>query len=165
MKWIAISGSWRNINDRVKNDVRSVIKKIYENGDGIISGGALGVDYCATDAMLKLDKTKIKLFIPTELETYKRHYLMRAEEKCITKEDTNALIKQLKKIKSLGRLTENTLCQLVDEKSYFSRTCSVIDCADELIAFHVNNSKGTQDAINQAKKKGIPVKIFRYTVK
>jgi hypothetical protein len=36
--------------------------------------------------------------------------------------------------------------------------------ADELVAFWVNKSEGTQDAIEKARAQGIPVRIFSYTL-
>ena len=52
MKWIAIAGTWKLINTRVEEDVRNEVREIIAHGDGIISGGALGVDYIATDEAL-----------------------------------------------------------------------------------------------------------------
>lgn len=56
MKWIAISGSWRNANSQVEKDVRETVKQITVKGNGIVTGGALGVDYWALDEALKIDK-------------------------------------------------------------------------------------------------------------
>ena len=54
---------------------------------------------------------------------------------------------------------------LVENKeTYFNRITKIIENADELIAFHINESEGTQDTINKAKKKGIPVKVFTYSI-
>ncbi len=40
----------------------------------------------------------------------------------------------------------------------------VIKASDELVAFHINRSEGTQNAINKAKQKGILVRVFEYTI-
>ena len=53
MRWIAISGSWRTVNEEVKKDVESAVRTIIKNGDGIVTGGALGVDYVATQLIWK----------------------------------------------------------------------------------------------------------------
>ena len=34
MRWIAISESWRTVNEEVKKDVESAVRKIIKNGDG-----------------------------------------------------------------------------------------------------------------------------------
>ncbi|MCL5970509.1 MAG: hypothetical protein M1450_03345, partial [Patescibacteria group bacterium] len=72
MKWIAISGSWRKTNKQVEKDVRSIVKKIIVSGKGIITGGALGVDYFATDEVLKSDSSgkRLKILLPASLKIY-----------------------------------------------------------------------------------------------
>ena len=76
MKWIAIAGTWKSINNQVENDVRSSVKKLATLGHGIVTGGALGVDNIATDEMLKVDAqvSLIKIFLPCTLARYKEHY-------------------------------------------------------------------------------------------
>ncbi len=39
MKWVAISGSWRKINDEIEENVRKSVREIVS-----IDDGALGVD-------------------------------------------------------------------------------------------------------------------------
>jgi predicted Rossmann fold nucleotide-binding protein DprA/Smf involved in DNA uptake len=52
MKQILITGSWRYIRADVERDVRAAVRDILNRGDAIITGGALGVDEWATDAVL-----------------------------------------------------------------------------------------------------------------
>ena len=52
----------------------------------------------------------------------------------------------------------------LNQKTYFNRIKQIVEKADELVAFHVNKSHGTQYTIELAKKKGIPVKIFSYSI-
>lgn len=169
MRWIAISGSWRKINQKVKKDVRYEAKAIVSHGDGLILGGALGVDFVATEEALKLDPTaqKLKIFLPTSLEIYVAHYRRRAKEGVITKKQAEDLITQLEKIKKINphALFENRQEEVVNEETYYQRNSAIIEAADELIAFRVNQSLGMQDAINKARKKGIPVKVFSYSIK
>lgn len=168
MKWIAISGSWRIINKEVEQDVRKVVKYILARGDGIVTGGALNVDYIATDEALKYDLSakRIKVFLPTTLEIYIRHYRKRAQEGVITERQAETLITQLEKIKKLdsSSLIENTTNKIVDRRVYFERNTEVVKAADELVAFHINKSEGVANTIEKAKKKGIPVKTFVYTI-
>ena len=76
MKWVAISGSWRKTNSKVEKDVRNTVKKIISCGNGIISGGALGVDYFALDEAMKLNPTakQIKIYLPAKLNIFSRHF-------------------------------------------------------------------------------------------
>ena len=48
-RWVGISGSWRKTNDQVESDVRNAVREIFKKSFGIVTGGALGVDYIATD--------------------------------------------------------------------------------------------------------------------
>lgn len=168
MKWVAIAGSWRNTNAEVEADVRREVSKIFQAGNGIVTGGALGVDFYATDEALKLDGTRkqIRIFLPTTLERYAKHYQKRAEEGVITLEQAEALINQLQTVKNLvpDCIVENIFNEILDQKAYFERITEIINVADELIAFQVNNSEGTQDTINKAENKGIPVLKYSYTV-
>jgi predicted Rossmann fold nucleotide-binding protein DprA/Smf involved in DNA uptake len=43
---------------------------------------------------------------------------------------------------------------------YFERNKQIIDMADRLIAFNTNKQSGTQNTINTAKKKGIPIMLI-----
>jgi len=168
MKWVAISGSWQKINRKVEEDVRSVVKEILKRGDSIVSGGALNVDYIATDEALKYDPTggRVMIFIPASLDVYATHYRKRAEQDIITKQQAEDLITQLKRLKKLkaAPLVENLTNRVVDKKAYFKRNSAVIKAAAELVAFHVNSSEGVVNTIEKAKKKSIPVKIFYYTI-
>jgi hypothetical protein len=168
MKWIAISGSWRRLKPEVEVDVRRTVREIFERGDGVITGGALGADYIATDEMLSLDGslTHLKIFIPTPLYWYSKHYLKRASEGVITFKQANALARQLSLVQQINpqALIENLNNKDVNEATYFERDTAVVNSADELVAFQVNFSAGTQDTINKARQKGIPVQIFAYTL-
>jgi len=173
MRWIGISGSWRRVNKGIERKIRNIIRKIIRRGDGIISGGALGVDYIALDEALKndLEAESIKIFLPTTLEVYEAHYRKHASIGTITNEQAENLINQLNKLKRINSqaLIENPDVNFTEEKKkqmYYERNSAVIDASDELIAFRVKTEKsegmGTADTIEKARKKGIPVKVFQY---
>jgi predicted Rossmann fold nucleotide-binding protein DprA/Smf involved in DNA uptake len=54
MKWIAIAGTWQSTNEQVEADVRKEVAEIIKSGNGIVTSGALGVDFFATDEALRL---------------------------------------------------------------------------------------------------------------
>lgn len=163
MKWIAIAGGWRKTNSQVKEDVIKVVREIISRGDGIVSGGAQGVDYIATDEALKSEIGNLKIIIPSTLDIYEKHYLKRAEEGVLSNERAKNLIIQLKEVKKRNCLQEGKDV-IIDDSAYFRRINKIIQNADELIAFHINNTKGTQYTIDKANEKGIPVKIFNYQI-
>ena len=168
MKWIAISGSWRLTSSQVENDVRELVREIIGRGDGIVSGGALNVDWFAVDEAMKFDERaeKTKVILPTSLEIYAAHYRMRAKEGVITEDQAERLVQQLEKIKNQNStsLLENSETLIVNVESYYARNAKVIEFADELHAFQVNQSQGVQDTIDKARTKGIPVFIRPYVI-
>ncbi|NMF61126.1 LOG family protein [Pseudanabaena yagii] len=166
MKWIAIAGSWRHTNSEIENQVREEARSLFALGDGLVSGGALGVDFFATDEALQVgvDANRLKIIIPSTFEIYSAHYFYRASEGVITHEQAESLISQLETVRSIGCLIEGDT-QIIDKVAYFNRITQIIDLADELIAFHVNTTEGTQDTINKARAKGIEVKVFSYAIK
>ena len=76
MKWVGISGGWRRTNQKIEDDVRGIVREIMERGDGIVSGGALGIDSIALDEAMKCNPgaDRIKIFLPATLDRYAKHY-------------------------------------------------------------------------------------------
>ncbi len=168
MKWVAISGSWRVINEEVKKDVVAVVIKIIKNGDGIVTGGALGVDYIATQLVLeKGDVKKLKMFLPIKLEKLEEHFRKRAKEGVITEAQAEMVISQWETVKKLNPdvINDSTKYTEANEESYFARNNSIIKACDELYAFQINESKGVQDTIEKAKKLGKKIVLKKYTIK
>lgn len=167
VKWVAISGSWRRSNPEIVNDVRDSVANVMQRGDGIVTGGALGVDFIATEEALKHNPAvdRIKIIIPTSLEAYAEHYRKRANEGVITFEQSETLIGLLSAVKerrkeSLVEMSHSVL----NEGTYYDRNTRVLEDADELLAFQVNNSLGTQDTIDKARKLGLSVTLKQYVI-
>ena len=165
MKWTAIAGSWRHTNFDIENQVREEVRSLLTLGNGLVSGGALGVDFFATDEALQrgIDASQLKIIIPSTLAIYSAHYLNRASEGVINHKQAESLILQLEKVRAMGCLVEGA-AEIIDKDAYFNRITQIIDIADELIAFQVNDSEGTQDTIAKARNKGIAVKVFSYSI-
>ena len=53
---------------------------------------------------------------------------------------------------------------VIDKSAYFDRITDIVNAADGLKAFQINGSLGTQDTIDKAHKKGVPVEVFSYSV-
>jgi hypothetical protein len=173
MKWFGISGSWRKIDQEIDDKARNVVRKIMMRGDGIVSGGALGVDSIALDEALKTDTRaeRIKIFLPTTLEIYTAHYRKHATLGTITGEQAESLISQLTELKRINSkaLIEDLDANFTEETKkqiYYQRNTDVVNASDELVAFRVRSEQseglGTADAIEKAKVKGIPVQLFQY---
>jgi hypothetical protein len=167
-KWVAISGTWRLTNQKMEKDVRGAVKNILKDGGGIVTGGALNVDFFAMEEALNFDPTgkHIRVFLPTTLEIYAAHYRKRAQEGIITPKQAERLIFILESIKKANpkAIIGNKTNKIVDKTTYFERNMKVVEAADELLAFHVVESTGggTLDTIEKAKSLGIPVKRFDY---
>lgn len=166
MKWVGITGSWRKSCPGLEADLKREVTNVLQSGSGIVSGGALGVDYLATELALVYapDGSRIKLFLPTPLDTYAAHYRKRANEGVITAEQAEALIRQLETVDKLGALVVNPEQTELNKTTYYLRNTEVMNASDEMLAFQVNASPGTQDTIDKALGRGIPVKVFSYTV-
>ena len=168
MKWVAISGSWRKTNEEVENDVRQAVRGIIKRGDGIVTGGALNVDYFATDEALKVnpEAKQIKVCLPVTLELFSAHYRKRADEGVITHQQAEELITQLTALKKANpsALIENEKNTIVDKDTYYERNTKVMDLSNELYAFQVNDSEGVQNTVNKARDDGKFVKLKKYTL-
>lgn len=160
---VAISGSWRLDSPAVERDVRRTVSRVIEEGGGIVTGGALGVDSVATDEVLTRDflPEQLQVIIPTSLQVYSAHYRKRATEGVITAEQAEMLIEQLEEVKQRGTLVELGF-STVDKNTYYARNTAVLDAATSLAAFQVNQSPGTQDTIDKAWLRGMPVVHYEY---
>ena len=173
MKWIGISGSWRKTNKEIEEKIRGIVREIITRGDGIVSGGALNVDYIALDEALKHDtkSERIKIFLPTTFEVYSEHYRKHARLGAITSKQAENLISQLTRLKLANSkaLIENPNTKFTEatkKQMYYERNFKVVEASDELVAFHIKTEAseelGTLDTIEKAQTKGIPVKLFSY---
>ena len=167
MKWVGISGSWRVTDAQVEHDVRLIVKETLKNGHGIVAGGALGVDYIATDEALSYDLKgdQIKVYLPTSLQTYCAHFFNRAKENVISPDQAESISKQLEILKSRNpdALIEMDFSECTPQ-TYYARNQKVIDASTSLFAFHVNKSEGVQDAIDRAKSQNKPITVKSYTL-
>lgn len=171
MKWIIFTGAWRLTNGEVESDVREATREVINRGDGIVTGGATGVDYFCMDEYFKIDPscTKIRIFIPAKLDHFINDYHKNWCHSPVTSKDIDKLEVLLKKIqkanpaaflefkKSDGDITQNYYDDRHNEEVAFS---------DEVYAFHVNSSDGTQDTINKARAAGLPITLHKkYEIK
>lgn len=168
MKWFGITGSWRKTSAEVEADVRSTVREIISAGDGIVTGGALNVDWFATDAALEANPTatQIEVCIPVTLERYAAHYQKRADEGVITHEQAERLIEQLTRLKAANpaALIEHPTNTVVDQTTYFERNSLVVELSDAMVGFQVNGSAGVQDTIDKAAEQGKEVHLKQYTM-
>jgi len=160
MKWVGITGSWRATSAEVEKDVRDAVREVIGRGDGIVTGGALNVDWFATDEALKLnpDATRIKV--------YATHYRRRAAEGVITPEQAEGLIAQLTALQHANpeALIEHPTNAILDIAAYYERNTKVVELSDELLAFQVNDSLGVQDTVDKARALSKPVDIKKYSI-
>lgn len=166
MLWFGISGSWRKTNQVIEQAVRATVRKIIERGDGIVSGGALNVDWFATDEVLKVDPQAkhVKIFLPAIFDLYAAHYRKRAIGGVITSEQAEILIAQLERLRVANpeALIENKQNTIVNPKTYFERNTEVVNASDALIGFQVNESEGVGDTVQKALDQNKPVYLERH---
>ena len=161
--WVAVSGSWRYALPGLREAVHREVADALAAGKSIVTGGALGTDYWATEVALGIDPARLKVILPTSLVTYVAHYQRRAAEGVISARQAEDLIRQLEAVARAGGLVEHPeRPQVVNVTTYYLRNQDVVDAADELLAFQVNASTGTQDTMDRARLKGIPVAVFTF---
>lgn len=82
MKWIVFTGTWQVTNKEVEDDVRDATRNVINSGNGIITGGATGVDFFCMDEVYKLNKLELlRVILPVKMDYYIEHY-HEAYEKC-----------------------------------------------------------------------------------
>lgn len=168
MRWHAISGSWRYTNSDIQTDTKRVVKAIISSNEGIITGGALRVDYYATDLMMNEGNPKghLKIYLPTSLDSLLNHYRKRQFEGVINKMQALSVISQLADVKRMYPecLIEGDY-EFPNEESYYARNTKIIQDCNVFHAFWVNKSGGVRDAINKALDLGKEVHVYQYAIK
>ena len=167
MKWLGVVGT-REVNDTIRRDIEQCVGQKITEGGGIVTGGATGVDHEAARLAYEhgLEAARFRIFLPVELELYCQALYDRVVVGKCRQDDaiaTVALLRDIAKHRP-GVLRDATDFNEVNADSFHARNCQIVDLADELVAFRVNNSRGTTFTLDQAREKGIPVKVFDYTV-
>ena len=167
MKWLAVVGT-REVNDMIRRDIEQFVRQKIVEGCGIVSGGATGVDHEAARLAYEygLGVARFRIFLPVKLELYCQVLYDRAADGKCRQDDaiaTVALLRDIAKHRP-GVLCDATDFNEVNADSFHARNCQIVDLADELVAFRVNDSRGTTFTIDQAQEKDIPVSVFDYTI-
>ena len=128
---------------------------------GLCRVGATGVDHEAARLAYEcgLEAARFQIFLPVKLELYCQALYDRAAAGKCRQDDAIAAVTLLQDI---AKHRPGVLHDTTD--SFHARNCQIVALADELVAFRVNNSRGTTFTIDQARQKSIPVKVFDYTV-
>lgn len=164
MKWILFTGTWRLTNEEVETDVRKSAREVIERGDGIVTGGATGVDYFAMEEAMKIDPTAshLKVIIPANLESYIFDYHTNWCKAPVTADSINELENTLQQIKDAN--TDSLIempYDLITQEHYNLRHDEEVKVSDEVYAFQVNNSTGTQDTVDRARRAGLPIMLYK----
>jgi hypothetical protein len=170
MKWIIFTGTWRLTNKEVENDVRQEARRIFQHGDGLVTGGATGVDYFAIDEFIKLnpDCTHMRIFIPAKLDHFIADYRKNWKHKPIDDVDIDNLEHLLKLIKERNPSAVFEVRKDsgdITQSDYDLRHNEEVTFSDEVYAFQVNKSNGTGDTIRKANDAGLPIGLHKnYTI-
>src|SRR5262249_27268627 len=102
MTWTLFTGTWRLTNKEVERGVRKAAREVLSRGDGIVTGGATGVDYFAMDEASKLDPSfgRLRVIIPAYLDDYIEDYRANWLHAPITGDDIDSLAALLRSIRS-----------------------------------------------------------------
>ncbi len=164
MKWILFTGTWRLTNKEVEEDVRDSVRQVLSLGNGVVTGGATGVDYFAMDESMKIfpDASRIKVIIPANLKSYIYDYNTNWCHDPITKENISDLESILLKIKNVN---PDALIEMpndvINQDHYDLRSEEETKIAEEVYAFQVNDSTGVQYTIKKAIERGLPITLHK----
>jgi hypothetical protein len=166
MRWIIFTGTWRLTNKEVEKDVREAARRVFEEGNGLATGGATGVDYFAMDEFVKLnpDCTRIRVFIPARLHHFIEDYRKNWKWAPVNDLDIDKLENLLALIKernpaALFEVKKDS--GDITQGEHDVRHNEEVTFCDEVYAFHVNKSTGTSDTVEKAKKAGLPVTVHK----
>ncbi len=166
MKWIGITRTWNTHDSLVERDVRTRVREIVKRGDGVVTGGALGVDFWATDETFKADPTgeRTLVCLASTLSRYSTHLRKRADEGVVTHEDVAALITLLTRIKDARPLAilEDANEPELTKETYFARNMTIVEHSDDIMGFQINESEGTEDTLNKARTMGKMATVKKY---
>lgn len=166
MKWIIFTSTWRLTNKEVENDVRQAARRVFESGNGMVTGGATGVDYFAMDEWIKLNPTctHIRIFIPARLNHFISDYRKNWKHNPINDTDIDNLEYLLKLIKERNPSAVFEVRKEsgdISQEEYDIRHNEEVAFSDEVYAFQVNNSTGTSDTIKKAKEVELPIGLHK----
>ncbi len=170
MKWVIFTGTWRLTNKEVEEDVRHAVREVLSRGDGIVTGGATGVDFFCMDEVLKLNPecTKLRIFIPAPLDLFIKDYRKNWCTSPITEKDIDNIEKVLVHIKATNPaiiLEAQHNDDDITQDDYDLCHIREVDFSDEVYAFQVNNSAGTQNLMDKAAKVNVPTTLHKkYTI-
>lgn len=166
MKWLGVVGT-REVNDTIRHDIEQCVGQKIIEGGGIVTGGATGADHEAARLAYEygLKAVRFRIFLPVELEPYCQALYDRAAVGKCRQDDAVATVALLRDIarNRPGVIRDTNEFTEVNAESFHVRNCQIVALADELVAFRVNDSPGTTFTIDQAREKGIPIKVFDYT--
>lgn len=170
MKWVIFTGTWRLTNKEVENDVRQAARRVFESGDGLVTGGATGVDYFAMDEFVKLNPecTRLRVFIPARLPHFIADYRKNWKHAPISDTNIDSLEYLLKLIEARN---PSVILEVrkdsgdITQAEYDLRHNEEVTFSDEVHAFQVNNSTGTSDTLRKAETAGLPITLHKkYTI-
>lgn len=168
MKWIIITGTWRALHESIEADVRATVRSILSRGDGIITGGATGVDFYAMEEAFACNPSAshIRTIIPASLEAYIADYHANWCANPITTEHIDALHTLLSKLKHTNPAGFLEMPhEIIDQSHYDARNLQEVLYGDAVCAFQVKNSTGTQHTIDAARAAGLVIELHKqYTI-
>jgi hypothetical protein len=170
MKWVIFTGTWRLTNKEVENDVRLAARQVFERGDSLVTGGATGVDYFAMDEFVKLNPecTRLRVFTPARLPHFIEDYRKNWKHSPITDieiDNLSHLLHLIEKRNPSAILEVRKDSGDITQDQYDLRHNEEVTFSDEVYAFQVNNSTGTQDTIDKARASGLPITLHKkYTI-
>lgn len=168
MKWIYLTGTTGMTTKRVEIDVHNSVREILSNGNSMIVGGTQGVELFAMTEMLAKDPTctHIRVILPAKLPTYIQFLFTKQQNGAMTQEEYVLLENALNAIQKANPSAilelKHTLITSTEQRE---RVTECIKYCDEVFAFQVESSQGTQETVLKAADMQRPIVLYKkYTL-
>jgi len=164
MKWVLFTGTWRLTNAEVERDVRSAVRDVIGRGDGVLTGGAPGVDYFAMDETLKLNPngSHLRVIIPAQLKNYIDVHYAGCCTPPITKDDIANLASLLSKLKEVNPTSLLEMpYDIITQAHYHLRNDQEVMYSNEVYVFQVNGSAGAQYTVDKSVEANLPITLHK----
>lgn len=118
------------------------------------------MDECSKNAYFN----KIRIFLPANIDHYIEDYYKNWCQEPVTKEDIanlESLLRHIQEKNPSAMLEMKHDGGDITQDHYDVRHNEEVTFADEVYAFQVNNSTGTQDTIDKAIKAGLPITLHK----
>ncbi len=117
---------------------RQATREVIARGDGVLTGGATGVDYFAMDECAKHGALgQLRIFLPAKLDWFIKDYYDNWQHEPISKEDIDMLAKLLLRLKKeVPTVLLEMPNEIITQADYDNRHDEEVQCSTVMKSTH-----------------------------